>query len=124
MKRAEPFKILPCFGERQVGLYHVLNVGSLSNPVNDLVRDEPFIHDHPRIRPAGCLETTLHRIQRIQALSRNPFLRSALRLSRWPGHFATAQHMEVKVEHRLAALPARVRYHAIACVDDALPLGH
>ena len=61
MKRAEPFKILPRLGERQVGLYHVLDVGSLSNPVNDLVRDEPFIHDHPRIRPTEGLETTLSR---------------------------------------------------------------
>src|SRR3989454_11277807 len=41
-------------------------------------------------------------------------------LTRRPGHRATAQHVHMQMEDRLAALPAGVGHHPIACFGDPL----
>src|SRR5207244_12799665 len=50
---AEAFKVLSCLTEREVGTDDFDDIGPVSNPIDDLFRDQPSIHPAPRSKRAS-----------------------------------------------------------------------
>src|SRR5207244_4507790 len=44
---AKAFKVLPCLTEREVGTDDFDDIGPVSNPIDDIFRDQPSIHPAP-----------------------------------------------------------------------------